>query len=418
MEEKEKMKELFVSKFAENLLRQAKETDANLEEEDDERDLKVQQFMPDFAKVLSSNLFLSKFRPQETQQAPTGTVPSESDPDQFFVQAQSQRDTHYNLISTVNVKNLPSDLFIEGRLLMKSNLKPEEFLPYHVVLESKILMIYKANGMKNRRPKFFINFDLNRYVLKNTQPYSPCFEIDVPESTLFLKFKAETFEQKLEWIYYLNLHLNNSAGKNLGLTLAQGGHKWWKTQEICNSQFVKMVDHCDILLFRSKNFNIQRLVLNSEYDHVGLLFRDPNDKILVIEATGNLGVHMSYWDRFVERGWVRLYDRLAYRKLRYARDSAFIDRLAEFIEKNNGKKYSLGAKKLMKQVSQLPEEGVKEYESFFCSELVAAIYKAVGLIDPTVACSTYYPKSFSDSSSFELLNGAVLEAEMVLNFNE
>jgi len=57
----------------------------------------------------------------------------------------------------------------------------------------------------------------------------------------------------------------------------------------------------------------------------------------------------------------------------------------------------------------------QKYDSFFCSELVAALFKACGLVSAKVSCSQYWPVTFSDKSHIDFLNGAKLEAEMQVN---
>lgn len=58
----------------------------------------------------------------------------------------------------------------------------------------------------------------------------------------------------------------------------------------------------------------------------------------------------------------------------------------------------------------------KQYESFFCSELVAAAWKACGLLSSGKSCSQYWPVTFSDKENIDFLNGAKLEAQMDINF--
>ena len=60
----------------------------------------------------------------------------------------------------------------------------------------------------------------------------------------------------------------------------------------------------------------------------------------------------------------------------------------------------------------------KKYESFFCSELVAAAYKAVGLIPADQACSQFWPVNFTNKQSIEMLNGGKLEAELELRLDQ
>jgi hypothetical protein len=74
----------------------------------------------------------------------------------------------------------------------------------------------------------------------------------------------------------------------------------------------------------------------------------------------------------------------------------------------------------MKMNSLMPASTYKDankYESFFCSELVAAAYKASGLVSYSKSCSQYWPISFSDKESIDFLNGAKLEAQVDIVFD-
>ena len=57
---------------------------------------------------------------------------------------------------------------------------------------------------------------------------------------------------------------------------------------------------------------------------------------------------------------------------------------------------------------------IDEDRTFFCSELVAKAYKVLGIIpDDDVACSRYFPASFSSSSTALKFNpGLSLEGEL------
>jgi hypothetical protein len=60
--------------------------------------------------------------------------------------------------------------------------------------------------------------------------------------------------------------------------------------------------------------------------------------------------------------------------------------------------------------------GEEEYESFFCSELVAAALKAVKLLPEGKASSEYWPVAFCQNKNLQLLQGASLGLEMLINF--
>lgn len=102
------------------------------------------------------------------------------------------------------------------------------------------------------------------------------------------------------------------------------------------------------------------------------------------------------------------------------------------MQENIGKKYDLSWDKLWKQTSVLQrpapqpapelrdvEQSVypnQKYESFFCSELLAAAYKACGLISLEKSCSQFWPVTFSDKERIDFLKGAKLEPELQINF--
>lgn len=72
----------------------------------------------------------------------------------------------------------------------------------------------------------------------------------------------------------------------------------------------------------------------------------------------------------------------------------------------------------MKQKSVIgnPEEK-QEYDSFFCSQLVAAAYKQLGFLPQDVSTTQYWPVSFSQDKNLKLTGGANLGVEMLINFN-
>jgi uncharacterized membrane protein len=51
-----------------------------------------------------------------------------------------------------------------------------------------------------------------------------------------------------------------------------------------------------------------------------------------------------------------------------------------------------------------------EKTSYFCSSLVAKLYKTLGLLDPKVSSSRYMPYDFSDKEKLNILNGKYGEA--------
>lgn len=73
-----------------------------------------------------------------------------------------------------------------------------------------------------------------------------------------------------------------------------------------------------------------------------------------------------------------------------------------------GKKYDLHALKLLRKTSEDENDPLKGY---FCSELVAKIYKRAGLLASEKASSSYWPMDFTQRGGICLLLEASLGAE-------
>jgi hypothetical protein len=155
-----------------------------------------------------------------------------------------------------------------------------------------------------------------------------------------------------------------------------------------------------------------RKAIRSPYDHVGILLRDLRGNVYLVEATGKSGVTAVDMHHFLLNKWHDLYKKLVYRPLVFDKDDDFYRTFIRFANSVLGKKYSLTIKKLMRKKS-LATEGEKGY---FCSELVAAFFKATGLLPPHISAAKYWPGSFSQRSKLKLLKGQ-LGPEMVVDFN-
>ena len=62
-----------------------------------------------------------------------------------------------------------------------------------------------------------------------------------------------------------------------------------------------------------------------------------------------------------------------------------------------------------------PED--EKNRTYFCSELIAACYKYMGLLEKDRASSNYIPKDFSDKGSVNMINNTALEPERRIIFN-
>jgi len=173
---------------------------------------------------------------------------------------------------------------------------------------------------------------------------------------------------------------------------------------------------------------LQRTFTYSKYDHVGIAVRAFDD-IYLYDSVYNGGVQLTNWKDFKYHEYYKDYARIAYRKLE-VKDSTIKQQIQEnlfkFVTEHTGKKYELSLKKLLRRNSTVPATGQNNgvnppgnaagnsQEGFFCSELVAAAYKSVGLLNPFVASTRYLPVSFSQKKGLKLLRDARLSNEFSL----
>ena len=61
-------------------------------------------------------------------------------------------------------------------------------------------------------------------------------------------------------------------------------------------------------------------------------------------------------------------------------------------------------------------ENIKDTKSYFCSELIASAFKRIGLLPADVSATQYWPQAFSIKSEIDLLKGASLGDEYLIDF--
>jgi len=227
------------------------------------------------------------------------------------------------------------------------------------------------------------------------------------------------------------------------------GSNFWRYGYISAASFVEQSECGDILLFRGSGGRCQliRSVTAGKYDHVALLLRNQQDNVMVLEATGSDGVSLIPWKNFVGWGWHKCYERLAFRKVYFDRDSVQMEKLQQYVYSILGAHYSLTYDKIFKKKNSFsfdekgrentpesirPSTGAHDRasgsfygdvapgpENFFCSEVVAACLKRCGVLAGARASATYWPSSFSqyDMESLPLHEGVSIGAEQVILFD-
>ena len=108
-----------------------------------------------------------------------------------------------------------------------------------------------------------------------------------------------------------------------------------------------------------------------------------------------------------------MYSKLVYRSLEAVRTEEMIKSLENFVKKVNGKKFGLGPKKFIGKGTEI-EPGTEG--NFFCSELVASAYKAMGIFPSTLKSSSIWPADFSNDKKLPLIN-STLGQELLVDFD-
>ncbi|RQM31370.1 hypothetical protein B5M09_007327 [Aphanomyces astaci] len=166
-------------------------------------------------------------------------------------------------------------------------------------------------------------------------------------------------------------------------------------------------------------YTVKRYAMTgAEWDHVGMVVQAPASnalpKFLLLEATGDGVTLLPLVPRILAYNSCFI-NYIALRKLRMppvSRDT-FHRRMHAFVALVEGKPYNMSLNKLIR-----PTETNADLSGFFCSELIAAAYKAAGLIHEATAASSFWPGSFGAGGDVDKeLNArdAYLEAEVVID---
>jgi hypothetical protein len=173
-----------------------------------------------------------------------------------------------------------------------------------------------------------------------------------------------------------------------------------------------------------------RVVTSSETDHVAITLKNTHGQVLIFESTGSSGVGSISWRDFLHYKCYSHLNSLRVRRLFVGKKNAiFYDKIEAIVNGTIGSRYELSVDKLFfnkslmyerdqtkeleevkLRMKQLKEEG----RSFFCSELVAFIYKNLGFLPADKESASYWPSSFT---SLQLVNGSSLEAEEIICFD-
>ncbi|KAF1335623.1 Wd repeat-containing protein 19, partial [Globisporangium splendens] len=167
----------------------------------------------------------------------------------------------------------------------------------------------------------------------------------------------------------------------------------------------------DLVLFRCCG-----PMTGSEWDHVGIVVPGANPTSFhLLEATGEGVSAFPLTPRLMAYSAFHI-KYVALRKLRtpLLTATARWELLHRFATEVEGKPYGLTVSKLLRAAGT----HAPSTTDFFCSELVAEAYKSLGLIDPRILSSNFWPGSFASGGFVDTelgRHGAALDPEVVID---
>lgn len=153
---------------------------------------------------------------------------------------------------------------------------------------------------------------------------------------------------------------------------------------------------------------------SSPISHVGIVYRDEQDKVFILESKLDTGVVLTPIDEFFKRYTLGDYSAIYTRKLNIKRNQFFNDTFKYILKQVVNKKYDTNPNDWIKI---LVTNGIEEYQKtneFFCSALVAYCFIKLGILESDLPWSIVSPNLFS-STSDKLSFKCNLEKEILVS---
>ena len=354
-------------------------------------------------------------------------------------------------ISTKNAKNISSN---------------NEIPNYHMNdTIDKILTGRNTNNINNQFHVYLLNINLDLVTCKLI------IHKEKQKFRLLLlgnkKHNSDKFLKKIKKIKFNCLNVERSSFYqiceiiNKSILLSDGYKKnffgvnfrknYYTKQFISVLNFVKEANTGDILLFKSytPNNKCKTCISKSEYDHIALLIKTENN-LRLYDSNEEIGVSLKNFTDYISNMWYLLYDKIVYRKL-----NINIEDIVHYIKFYNNKQENIGLftlenvsvneikNKLYKILNNKLEIFIQKFRnikydfptcsflckskktkyrdlnrnSFFSSELVAAVYMFCDIMSKKYDPNSYLPGDFSEKGKIDFINGFHLGPEAIIEFS-
>ena len=368
------------------------------------------------------------------------------------------KEWSFSNINPVHVKNnssdnqLPNykmndtiDKVLTGRDLMKES---DKNLPIHILNINLDLVTCKLIIHKEK-----LKFRLLLLGYKNNESKKYLKNIKV------IKFNCINAEKSRFYhiCEIINRSILLSEGYNRNLFGVNFRKNYYTKPFISVLNFVKEANTCDIILFKTLSFaaKCQRCVTGGDFDHIAILIKT-NNNLKLYDCIDDEGVRLRTFSEFMIFLYPLYYEKISYRKLniriedmiQYIHNNNFdeyenIDnndnynienislneiknkfyqiinkKLEIFIQKNLKLKYDFPYCKYFCKPKKNKYKPNMNRTSYFCSELVAAVYMFCNIMSKEYDPNDYLPGHFGEKGKIEFINGFHFGPETIIEFSD
>ncbi|OMJ82100.1 hypothetical protein SteCoe_17323 [Stentor coeruleus] len=326
--------------------------------------------------------------------------------DDFGIE-ETQED--YPPAITRNTRNSIISSAEKSGWLKKRSKKSSNFwvFRYFAFVDNK-LYYYKTPSEKI--PLGVYNFDQISFDLQVLPKSNPNMLILVPlNSSHQLCLKSSNLSDLQEWASVLCSSILQSYGKHNNLSSLSSKAKFWKREIVFSKDLPGLSETGDLLLIKSFNQKTQ----NFSYEHIAFLIKYPDQGLGVLHLSSSNDINILMWDDFIESFKTQQNFEILLRKLRVERTDEMLLKLEEFVKKVDKKKYRLSPVELLQRTNS---DNISEEIRGYSAELVASIFKYLGLLSSDIPANMFSPEDFSIDRNLVLM-GARLSGNSLIEFD-
>ena len=355
------------------------------------------------------------------------------------------------------------------------NKSTQKDLPNYIVNDTIDKIITGKNIEKKRHemPNYILDINLDlvtckfimhkekqkfRLLLLGYNKNSSDINIDYLKKIKVIKFNCVNVEKNN--FYHLCNVLNKSIILSEGYQSNKFGINFYKnyfTKPSINViNFIKEANTGDIILFKnlSKSSRFIRKFMNSEYDHVSLVLKNNENKIVKLYdciqnenirlrdfsdslslyinidtekiVTRKLNISIEDMEKYIHKFNSNKYenidkyylDNMSINEIKNKFYQIINEKFENFIIMNSKAKYKFSVCKYLCSSKRVKNEtDLTKKNSYFCSELIAAMYMYSNIMNKKYDPSCYLPKDFSEKGKIEFINGFYFGKETIIDFS-